>query len=533
MISKLHVIKDVFNRYPNDLEVIKYFEVVGDNVVGTIEVICDLKPNILFEVVINSNYPLKTGSLESISFLNCELKKYSHINPDGSVCFHTPTSPNLIYKLDNDIKALLEWVDNYYINEIVDDHFEYPFYSIQDEKNVFLFCETAVIPSKGDFGFFYFSKNNTIGDKSTYLIQGLKSHLQSIKISFLWNNFYRNFKNSFKGLYFISDKAPVLYRNFSFNEWTDFDGILTQDFLKFLNDSKKNIEKKDLIDGKYFVLLYGYPILGGKFNYETIKVDYYNVPAYKGELLANKISWYKTVDSSYDVFFGRGKLHNSLTESKILILGVGAIGSNLAESLVRGGCKNVDLFDNDTKEIGNICRAKYNFINGENQKVDELLMTLISISPFVEINKYNYAVVPLNTDELRKIYLEIFDRYDYIFNCTASNDVNIIIDSLPIKSQLITISISNHAKDLVCVIGNENVFEENSKIYNEIDQDLGDMFNPQGCWNPTFKASFHNINSLLNYSLSNIDYKLKKELPLKTFMLEVTEEENYTIKLKD
>jgi len=129
--------------------------------------------------------------------------------------------------------------------------------------------------------------------------------------------------------------------------------------------------------------------------------------------------------------------------------------------------------------------------------------------------------------------LVIFYGNNYIFNSTPSKDVNIIIDSFPIKSQLITISISNYAKDLVDVIGNENVFVENRKIYNEIDQDLGDMFNPQGCWNPTFKASFHNINALLNYSLSNIDYKLKQGLPLKTFMLEVTEEENYTIKLKD
>ena len=129
--------------------------------------------------------------------------------------------------------------------------------------------------------------------------------------------------------------------------------------------------------------------------------------------------------------------------------------------------------------------------------------------------------------------IDFFDKYDYIFNCTASNDVNIIIDSLPIKSQLVTLSISNNANNLVCIIGNGNVYETNSKIYNEINQDLNDLFNPQGCWSPTFKASFHNINALLNLALSNIDYKLKNGLALKTFMLEVNEEENYTIKLKD
>ncbi len=111
--------------------------------------------------------------------------------------------------------------------------------------------------------------------------------------------------------------------------------------------------------------------------------------------------------------------------------------------------------------------------------------------------------------------------------------MNLILDDLDIKTNLITLSISNNAKELVCVIGNKNVYEENSYIYNTIQQDLNDMFYPQGCWNATFKASFHNINTLVNYALSNIDYKLNTGIDLKTFMLEVKEDENYTIKLKD
>jgi hypothetical protein len=532
MDSRLSIIDEIFKRDIYKLKVIKDFELIDTSIIGKIELISETKPNVLFEVKVGVSYPLKNGNSESISFINADLKRYLHINPDGSVCFHSLSSPDLEYKLDNDIKALLEWFHKYYELEIDDKHFEYPFYNNQNEKNIFLFCDTDFIPQKDDFGFFYYTKGYSI-EKNNYLIQGLKSQNDNSKIKFLWSNYYSNFKNSFKGIYFILDKAPVYYRNYSFNKWTDFETIFNFNFLKFLNDSKKKIEKKDLVEGKFLVLLLGYPIFDGKINYETILIDYYNLPIYKGDLIDSDIIWSKTVDSSYDIFFGRGKLHNSLTESKILVLGIGAIGSNLAESLVRGGCKNVDLFDNDIKEIGNICRAKYNFFNGESYKVDELTLSLTSISPFVEINKLNNAVLPLITDDLRKIYLDFFDKYDYIFNCTASNDVNIIIDSLPIKSQLITISISNNANNLVCVFGNKNVFETNSKIYNEINQDLNDLFNPQGCWSPTFKASFHNINTLLNFALSNIDFKLKNELTLKTFMLEVNMEENYTIKLKD
>ena len=533
MESRLRIIDKVFNESNFNLKVIDDFEVKENYITGKIELISDIKPNVLFDVKIEAFYPLKNGNSESISFVNIDLKQFSHINPDGSVCFHSLSSPDLEYKLDKDIKALLEWFNKYYELEIDDNHFEYPFYDNQNENNIFLFCETDLIPKKDDFGFFYYTKNYSKGKKNSFLIQGLKKQLDNTKVNFLWSNYYRGFKNSMKGFYCILDKAPVYYRNFSFNRWTDFETIFNSNFLKLLNDSKKSLDKKDLIDGKFFTVLLGYPIYGGKINYETILVDYYNLPVYRGDLIDTEILWSKTVDSSYDVFFGRGKLHDSLTKSKILILGVGALGSNLAESLIRGGCKNVDLFDNDIKEVGNICRAKYSFIIEENPKVDELMLSLIMISPFVEITKFYHGVLPLITDDLRKVYLDFFDKYDFIFNCTASNDVNIIIDSLAIKSQLVTLSISNNANNLVCIIGNGNVYETNSKIYNEINQDLNDLFNPQGCWSPTFKASFHNINALLNFVLSNIDYKLKNGLTLKTFMLEVNEEENYTIKLKD
>ncbi|AWM14338.1 hypothetical protein DI487_11055 [Flavobacterium sediminis] len=532
MDNRLRIIDETFKKDIYNLIVREGFEVVDSFIIGKIELISDVKSNVLFDVRVEAIYPLKLGNSESISFTNVDLKKYSHINPDGSVCFHSLSSPDLEYKLDNDIKALLEWFHEYYELEMDDKHFEYPFYSKLNEKNVFLFCDSDFTPKKDDFGFFYYTKGYST-EKNNYLIQGLKNQNDFSKIRFLWSNYYGNFKNSLKGIYLILEKAPVYHRNFSFNKWTDFKTLFSASFLKFINDSKKKLEKKDLIEGKFFVLLLGYPIYDNKINYEIILIDYYNLPVYKGDLVDSDIIWAKAVDSSYDIFFGRGKLHNSLTESKILVLGVGAIGSNLAESLVRGGCKNVSLFDHDIKEIGNICRAKYNFFSGESFKVDELALLLTSISPFVEIKKYRNVILPLLTDELKKNYLEVFDRYDYIFNCTASNDVNIIIDDLPIKSQLLTLSISNNANDLVCIIGNGNVYQTNSKIYNEINQDLNDLFNPQGCWNPTFKASFHNINALLNFALSNIDYKLKKGLELKTFMLDVNERENYTIKLKD
>ena len=80
------------------------------------------------------------------------------------------------------------------------------------------------------------------------------------------------------------------------------------------------------------------------------------------ELCDKKINWVISKNSSYHYFFGRGAFHPNLTDKKVLIIGLGAIGSQVAKTLVRGGCKNITIADYDVKEPENICRSEYNFI---------------------------------------------------------------------------------------------------------------------------------------------------------------------------
>ncbi|MBK7872890.1 MAG: ThiF family adenylyltransferase [Saprospiraceae bacterium] len=61
-----------------------------------------------------------------------------------------------------------------------------------------------------------------------------------------------------------------------------------------------------------------------------------------------------------------------LTNKKILIIGVGAVGSMIAKTLTRGGCRFIDFVDHDLKEPENICRSEYIFSNGITNKTEEL-----------------------------------------------------------------------------------------------------------------------------------------------------------------
>ena len=73
-----------------------------------------------------------------------------------------------------------------------------------------------------------------------------------------------------------------------------------------------------------------------------------------------------------------------LANKKMLIMGVGAIGSILAETLTRCGAKNLTLYDIDNKEPGNVCRSAYPFYTGIIEKTLDITSLLTQISPHVE-----------------------------------------------------------------------------------------------------------------------------------------------------
>ena len=74
MESRLRIIDKVFNESNFNLKVIDDFEVKENYITGKIELISDIKPNVLFDVKIEAFYPLKNGNSESISFVNIDLK---------------------------------------------------------------------------------------------------------------------------------------------------------------------------------------------------------------------------------------------------------------------------------------------------------------------------------------------------------------------------------------------------------------------------------------------------------------------------
>ncbi len=121
-----------------------------------------------------------------------------------------------------------------------------------------------------------------------------------------------------------------------------------------------------------------------------------------------------------------------LRNAKVIIFGIGGVGSWAAECLVRSGIRNLTMVDADIVAESNINRQLPALTStvGES-KVDVMRRRLVDIAPEsrIEVRNERYDAVTANSYDL--------DRYDYVIDA---------IDSLADKALLINSATSAHTR---------------------------------------------------------------------------------------
>lgn len=107
----------------------------------------------------------------------------------------------------------------------------------------------------------------------------------------------------------------------------------------------------------------------------------------------------------------------------IHIIGVGATGSTIAESIARMGLTKLTIYDPDTVEPHNIANQLYRSIDVGKKKVDALEEILMDINPEMEITK--------------------IDKYDVDNPPQISGYLFIAVDSIELTKQICTDNIMN------------------------------------------------------------------------------------------
>lgn len=113
----------------------------------------------------------------------------------------------------------------------------------------------------------------------------------------------------------------------------------------------------------------------------------------------------------------RGRLPGAVRDLRVALLGVGALGSTLAEMLVRAGIKDIALVDDDLLEAANVCRHVATLADVGKGKVHVVAQRLRQISPAVRVTELDEV---LHGDA--KSIVARFDEYDVIIDCTSSDE---------------------------------------------------------------------------------------------------------------
>ncbi|HAC40879.1 MAG TPA: tRNA threonylcarbamoyladenosine dehydratase [Rikenellaceae bacterium] len=115
-----------------------------------------------------------------------------------------------------------------------------------------------------------------------------------------------------------------------------------------------------------------------------------------------------------------------IAQSRVLLFGVGGVGSWCAESLVRSGISHLTIVDADTVNITNVNRQLMATTRTVGQvKVNALKERLLEINPEADITPVQKLFTAENAAEFQ------LDSYDYIIDC---------IDSLKDKTALIELA---------------------------------------------------------------------------------------------
>lgn len=225
-----------------------------------------------------------------------------------------------------------------------------------------------------------------------------------------------------------------------------------------------------------------------------------------------------------EMFFGRGAFSENLVSKKVAVIGLGAIGSMVATALAHSGVYNIGLWDNDIVEPGNICRSSYSLSNLGDSKVRAIEKMIKTINPYIkteniktsgcwyfrDANNITYSngsfYDNINYNDQKDAIKEI-ENYDLIIDCTGSNEMLHFLSYAVRNTDIISLCITNKAKELLCITNkNGNPFELRKTYLSRIEQDTKNFYvEGSGCYSPTFLAKQCDISALVNLAIKDID----------------------------
>lgn len=202
-----------------------------------------------------------------------------------------------------------------------------------------------------------------------------------------------------------------------------------------------------------------------------------------------RIEWISTHNVSNTHLAVRGSLPEALRDRRILLIGCGALGSVIAELLIRKGLQHLTLVDGQTLEVGNLRRHMLGLDHVDSPKAAALAEHLNNLSLFARV---------VSKDDFMPEVLQ----HDIVIDATANDDVPQQLFQLVDGQRIfISFSIGAYARCLFAC-GSRGPGFPWQEYRQEIDRyrptelallESDPAIRDVGCHNPTFPAPIEGI----------------------------------------
>lgn len=251
--------------------------------------------------------------------------------------------------------------------------------------------------------------------------------------------------------------------------------------------------------------------------------------AQKGRFSADKgLPWGLSTNIAHNRLYARGSHSLALQSVRLAIFGCGALGSVVAELLVRGGITVLDLFDRDVVQIGNLCRHTLDGSHLWFYKAKALAVRLSGTNPLANINGFPLEI-PL-TSLSPQDAKDAVSKADLLIDCTTSEAAfewldhlamteskRLITVFLSFQVELLTLCISGAMTScgevfqdfLACVRDGQLPVTPEEYLYQPSKQEQ--VIPGAGCWHPTFPALNAHIHQLAASAVDVINRYYQQE----------------------
>lgn len=290
---------------------------------------------------------------------------------------------------------------------------------------------------------------------------------------------------------------------------------------------------RSLRDGKPHFVIFGFPIpltVGGEH-------ALYHWQAFMLPVLSHgKINGFRPIESAYSArdrlqvtrdstpvqwvsshnwsppeISTRGRMSTALCSSRILLVGVGALGSMLAELLGRAGCSDFVVVDGERLQVGNLSRHTLQLSDVCTSKAAGMASRLRNINPHARVHPVNLPFP--GVDEADKGTMR---DCKVVIDCTADDTVLERMNRFDWQGErlFVSASVGMHAKRLFLFFARGNHFPHDEfrravdpLISAELDEYSGEHLPREGigCWHPVFPARADDLWAMASIASKQIE----------------------------